>query len=143
MKGSYFMLEDVTFVTSDTGKTEENNVQATVAASAPAASETQQAQPGTFGTVGMIIYLLVIVGAFYFLVIAPQRKRNKQLTELQDSIKPGDEVMTSSGFYGTAVDVNDERVIVEFGSSGAKSVRIPVKKSEIYGSSGVNVEKDK
>ena len=111
--------------------------QATPASDASAATEavTAAAQSstgtGSMGMWGMIAYILFFVAIFYFFIIRPQKKKDKQLEEMQASIQTGDEVMTSSGFFGAVVDIQDDVAIVEFGTN--KGVRIPVKKSEIYG----------
>ncbi len=101
------------------------------------AQQPQQSRAGGFGTMGMILYILALVAIFYFLAIRPSRKREKELKEIQASIKVGDDVMTSSGFYGKVVELNDQIVTVEFGTN--RGVRIPVKKSEILGNKAPNV----
>lgn len=124
----------------------QNNAQAaqaqqsagTVDASAQNAQAQQSAQrSGGFGMFGMILYILALVAIFYFLAIRPSRKREKELKEIQSAIKVGDDVMTSSGFYGKVVELNDQIVTVEFGTN--RGVRIPVKRSEILGNKAPNV----
>jgi preprotein translocase subunit YajC len=88
-------------------------------------------------TLGMIAYIIVIVALFYFFIIRPQKKREKELQDMQQAVKVGDWVMTSSGFYGKVVDVTEQVFIVEFGTN--KSVCIPVKKSEIMGNKEPNL----
>lgn len=105
------------------------------------ATDAAQASGGMgFGTVGMIIYVLALIAIFYFLAIRPSRKRDKELKEMQASIKIGDDVMTSSGFYGKVVEMNDQVITVEFGTN--RGVRIPVKKSEIIGNKAPNVSSE-
>jgi len=82
----------------------------------------------------MLIYLLVIGVAFYFLLIKPQKKEQKRMQALIESMEIGDSVLTTAGFYGVIIDITDEIVIVEFGSN--KNCRIPMKKAAI-----VEVEK--
>ena len=82
----------------------------------------------------MLVYLLVIGVAFYFLLIRPQKKEQKRMQALIDSISIGDSILTTAGFYGVIIDILDEVVIVEFGNN--KNCRIPMKKSSI-----VEVEK--
>ena len=88
---------------------------------------TQQA--GGMGWSWIIIYVVVIFGMFW-LMSRPQRKREKELEELQNNLAIGDDVVTSGGFYGKIVDMDDNLVTIEFGTN--KGVRIPVSKSEIY-----------
>ena len=86
------------------------------------------------GMLMMLIYLVVIGLAFYFLLIRPQKKEQVKLKALIDSMEIGDSVLTTAGFYGVIIDITDEIVIVEFGSN--KNCRIPMKKAAI-----VEVEK--
>lgn len=103
-----------------------------------AAAQAQQSAAGAgFGTIGMILYILGLVALFYFFAIRPQKKREKELKSMQDGVKAGDWVMTSSGFYGKVVDVAEQVFIVEFGTN--KSVCIPVRKSEIMGNKEPNL----
>lgn len=88
------------------------------------------------GTVGMLIYVVVIIGAFYFIAIRPQRKQEKERQAMVASVAVGDSILTTSGFYGVIIDMTDDVVIVEFGSN--KNCRIPMKKEAI-----VEVEKAK
>lgn len=116
---------------------------ATQAAQAATETATQAAASGSmgFGTVGMVIYILALIAIFYFLAIRPSRKRDKELKAMQASIQVGDDVMTSSGFYGKVVEITDQVVTVEFGTN--RGVRIPVKKSEILGNKAPNVSSEK
>ena len=60
-----------------------------------------------------VLFLYVpILLVFYFLVIAPQRKRQKELKSMLDNIKKNDEVITSSGIHGTVVIVKEKTVVV-------------------------------
>ena len=85
-------------------------------------------------TMVMVIYLVVIVAFFYFFFIRPQNKEKKQKDALLASVAVGDSVLTTAGFYGVIVDMNDDTVIVEFGNN--KNCRIPMQKAAI-----VQVEK--
>lgn len=74
-------------------------------------------------------YFAVFIVAIYFLMIRPQKKEQKRMEALLSTVAPGDSVLTSSGFYGTVIDVTDDTVIVEFGNN--KNCRIPMQKSAI------------
>ncbi|MBE5964645.1 MAG: preprotein translocase subunit YajC [Lachnospiraceae bacterium] len=76
----------------------------------------------------IILYLVFIIGLFYFIAYRPQKKQQKLHQELMASMEVGDTVMTTSGFYGTLIDITDDVVIVEFGN---KNCRIPMKKDAI------------
>lgn len=75
------------------------------------------------------IYLVVIVGFFYFVLIRPQKKEQKKTAAMLSNVGIGDSVLTSSGFYGVVIDITDDTIIVEFGNN--KNCRIPMQKSAI------------
>jgi preprotein translocase subunit YajC len=58
-----------------------------------------------------LLFILVLVGAFYFIVIRPQQQRTKQQRAMQESLEPGDEVVSIGGIYATIVAI-DERIRV-------------------------------
>lgn len=60
-----------------------------------------------------ILPLLLIVLAFWFLVIRPARKRQQDMSRIQSSVGPGSQVMLGSGLYGTVVSVEDDTVQLE------------------------------
>lgn len=76
----------------------------------------------------MIVYLVILFGGMYFLAIRPQQKQRKQHEALLDTMEVGDSVLTTSGFYGTVIDITEDTVIVEFGN---KNCRIPMQKAAI------------
>ncbi|MCL2709106.1 MAG: preprotein translocase subunit YajC [Defluviitaleaceae bacterium] len=101
------------------------------AVATPAANSAQDA-PGLFGNpiVMVLIYAVIIVGA-YFLLMRPQRKRDKKMKEMQSSIKTGDNVVTTGGFFGRVADVGEDCFIIEFGTN--RGIRIPVQKTDVLG----------
>lgn len=82
------------------------------------------------GWVAIILYLAFFFALMYFMLIRPQKKQNKKQEDIQNSIEPGDNIMTTSGFYGTVLDiVDDTTIIVEFGNN--KNCRIPMHKRAV------------
>ena len=75
----------------------------------------------TFGLIGVI---------FYFLLIRPQRKQQKELKDRQDALKPGDKVVSAGGIYGTITKVEQDAVRMEI----APSVTIKIAKASIVSS---------
>ena len=65
----------------------------------------------------MIIWMVIIFGIMYFLMIRPQKKEQKRLQAMLNSMEVGDSVVTTSGFYGVVIDMTEEDVIVEFGNN--------------------------
>ena len=77
----------------------------------------------------LIIVYAVIFGGFWFIFIRPQKKEQKRMDALLSSLEIGDSVCTTAGFYGVVIGMEEDMVIVEFGSN--KNCRIPMKKSSI------------
>jgi len=94
-----------------------------------------EAQSGFFGPTTLILWGLIIVG-MYFLLIRPQRKREKQVREMQAALKKGENIITTSGFYGKIVDVSEDAFLIEFGERGG--VRVWVRKSDVAGPKSPN-----
>ncbi len=65
------------------------------------------------GSVTSIIFLVVMFAIFYFMLIRPQRKKDKEIKEMRSSLKRGDEVITIGGIFGKIIKVNDEIVVLE------------------------------
>jgi len=86
------------------------------------------------GLAGTLLPLILMFVVFYFLLIRPQKKQEREHAALVSSVEEGDSILTTSGFYGVVIDVMPEIVIVEFGNN--KNCRIPMKKDCI-----VEVEK--
>ena len=99
------------------------------AASAELGQAVADTETGAFNMFWMYgIWALVIVG-FYFLTIRPQRKRDKQMKEMQSTLKVGENVLTSGGMYGRIADVGQDCFLIEFGTN--RGVRIPIRKSDV------------
>jgi preprotein translocase subunit YajC len=61
----------------------------------------------------LIIILVLVFGLFYFLMIRPQRNRQRQVVQVQNAVVPGQRVRTTAGMYGTVTAVDDGDVVVE------------------------------
>jgi preprotein translocase subunit YajC len=66
----------------------------------------------------MIVFLVVIIGVFYFLMIRPQRKRQKEHEEMMQNLHRGDKVITAGGIYGTIESISEDNVVIKV-ESGA------------------------
>ncbi|MDD4107959.1 MAG: preprotein translocase subunit YajC [Prolixibacteraceae bacterium] len=71
--------------------------------------------------------LLLIVVIFYFFMIRPQMKRQKEVRKFRESLTKGDKVVTTGGIYGRIVEIKETTVILEV----AKDVQIKVDKNGI------------
>ena len=81
------------------------------------------------GMVGAIVWMVVLFGIMYFLMLRPQKKEQKRLQAMLKDMEVGDSIVTTGGFYGVVIDMTDEDVIVEFGNN--KNCRIPMRKQAI------------
>ncbi|WP_303804307.1 preprotein translocase subunit YajC [Ruminococcus flavefaciens] len=88
------------------------------AAQGAAADGQATAQAGAMGLGGMLIPLVIMFALLYFVAIRPQKKRDKELKEMQQSLQVGDEIVTGGGIVGIVVSVGDDTVVIETG--GAK-----------------------
>lgn len=97
---------------------------------------SKTAAANSMSGVVLVVYLVFIVGFIYFLMIRPQKKEQKKMNAMLSQLAIGDSILTTSGFYGMVIDINDDQgtVIVEFGNN--KNCRIPMNKTAI-----VQVEK--
>jgi len=71
-----------------------------------------QAQQSSGGGLVGLLPLFLLMAAMYFLLIAPQRKKQKQHDIMVKSLKNGDEIVTTGGIYGTIVAVKDDRFVI-------------------------------
>ena len=65
------------------------------------------------GSYGTIIYFIVIIAVFYFLIIRPQKKRDKQVRDMLASLNVGDEVVSIGGIKGKIRKIKDDYVVIE------------------------------
>ena len=86
-----------------------------------------EAPPEQQGWPILAMYALLFVG-MYFLLFAPQRKRQKELEKLQTELAVGDKVLAAGGIYGRVVSIKDDRITLELDSG-----RLVVHKSAIMG----------
>jgi preprotein translocase subunit YajC len=66
-----------------------------------------------------LIFIALLVAAFYFLILRPQRKRQQALQHTMSALSPGSRVMLGSGVFGTIVSVGPRQVVLEI-SPGAE-----------------------
>ncbi len=79
------------------------------------------------GIMGMLFPLAIFVLIFYFFIIRPQRKRDKQQKNMIDSITRGDQIITVGGFLGTVQEVREDTFKIEL----AEGVRVTILKSAV------------
>jgi len=65
---------------------------------------------------GMVLPLVLLFAVFYFLIIRPQKKRDKETKDMLSALKKGDKITTIGGIYGRIVDIRDDVVTIEVGA---------------------------
>ena len=73
------------------------------------------------------IPLVLILGVFWFLIIRPQQKKQKQHLNMVDSLRKGDKVVTNGGIFGTIIKVGDDRITLEI----ASKVQIQIERQQV------------
>lgn len=81
------------------------------------------------GMFTMVIWLVLLFGLMYFMLIRPQKKQRDAHAKLMESLKKGDRVVTSSGILGTIVSIGDGAVIVE----SCEGTKIRIQKAHVTG----------
>ena len=73
-----------------------------------------------------LLPLVAILALFWFMVVRPQQRRQREVTALQNSIEVGQRVMMSSGIYGTVRSVTDDTARLEIARAAIAKVDTPV-----------------
>ncbi|CDI01483.1 MAG: preprotein translocase subunit YajC [Candidatus Competibacter denitrificans] len=89
----------------------------------------QQAGTASAGEMGLLnlLFPIILIGAFYFLLIRPQTKRAKEHKQMVDGLKKGDEIVTGGGVLARITDVGENFVQLEI----ADGVQIKVQKQAV------------
>ncbi len=86
-----------------------------------------QTPAGTSNPLTSLLPLVLIIVVFYFFMIRPQVKRQKELKNYRNTLQKNDKVITTGGIYGKITDVKDQTVTIEI----AENIRIKVDKSAV------------
>jgi preprotein translocase subunit YajC len=76
---------------------------------------------------GLLIPLLGMLAIFYFLLIRPQQKKQKQMQTMIEAIRKGDRVLTTGGIYGTVAGIKENMIILKI----ADDVKIEIVKQAV------------
>ena len=68
----------------------------------------------------MVLWLAVIFGAMYFIMIRPQRKKQKEEKKMRDNLQVGDEIVTIGGIYGRVISLKEDTIVIESASDHSK-----------------------
>ena len=77
-----------------------------------------------------IILIVAFIAIFYFFMVRPQQKNQKEINKFRSELNNGDRVITAGGIYGIIKDIKDNYIILEI----ADNVRIKIDKNSIYAS---------
>ena len=69
-----------------------------------------------------VLYIVIIVGIIYLLVFLPQKKREKKIKSMIDSLQVGNEIVSIGGIAGKVINIKDDEVTIETGVERAKIV---------------------
>ena len=67
-----------------------------------------------------VLPLVLMFGVMYFLMIRPQRKKQKEEEKMRNNIQIGDEILTIGGFYGRVVSIKEDALVIESVSDRTK-----------------------
>lgn len=87
----------------------------------------EQAQAGGNG-IGSIVMIVALIAIFYFFMIRPQQKRQKEIRKFREALTVGDRIITAGGIHGKIRGVKDNSFIVEI----ADNVKITIDKGSVY-----------
>jgi preprotein translocase subunit YajC len=90
-------------------------------------AQAAPAAPSLDMMIKQMLPFILIFGAMYFFMIAPQRKKQKELQKQIEALSTGDEVLTIGGIYGEITNKKDDRFVVRI----ADGVKIEVAKSAV------------
>lgn len=85
-------------------------------------------QPSAAGSmISMFLPIVLIIVLLYFMMIRPQRKREKETKEMLNAMKVGDKITTIGGICGKVVKIKDEFVFIESGNIGTENEKSVIK----------------
>lgn len=87
---------------------------------AATSADGQQAASGGSALMQLGLPLILMFVLLYFMAIRPQKKREQEAKEMQNSLQVGDEIITSGGIVGMVVRIGDDTVVIETGGERNK-----------------------
>ncbi|MDD2799497.1 MAG: preprotein translocase subunit YajC [Bacteroidales bacterium] len=90
-----------------------------------------EAQAGNGAAIMQFLPFILIIAVFYFFMIRPQTKRQKEIAKSREAMKVGDKVVTSGGIHGKIKEVSDSTFMIEV----APAVQMKVDKAAVFASS--------
>lgn len=87
-----------------------------------AAADAAMATGGVGAIIGSLFPLILMFVIFYFMLIRPQRKKDKKVKEMLAALKPGDRICTIGGIYGTITNIKDDTIELAVSNENTKLV---------------------
>ena len=69
-----------------------------------------------------LLMMVAMIGIFYFMLIRPQRKKDKAVKDMLAALKPGDRICTIGGIYGTIASIKDDTITLYVGAQKMQMV---------------------
>lgn len=92
-----------------------------------AAAGTMGAAGGIVGMIGTMLPMILVIVLLYFIMIRPQRKKEKELKAQIDAMRVGDKIVTIGGICGKVAKIKDEYVYIETGNVGTPGEKSIIK----------------
>lgn len=89
---------------------------------AAAAAEGTAQAAGPMGMLLSLLPMVLLIVVFYFILIRPQRKRDKENKNMLANLKVGDNITTIGGIVGTITKIKDEKIVIETGTRTEKQL---------------------
>ncbi len=86
------------------------------------------AAPTPGGGWSSILMIVALIAIFYFMMIRPQQKRQKQITNFRKGLKEGDRIITAGGLHGKIVSVRDDSFMIDLGNN----LKVRIDKNSVY-----------
>jgi preprotein translocase subunit YajC len=83
------------------------------------------------GTMTLLLPFVLMLAVFYFLLLRPQAKRQKELKTMIQALNKGDEVVTTGGLVGRITEVSDQYLTLQVGTVGGQPVAVSVQRSSV------------
>ena len=90
-----------------------------------------QAGPAESSPFGMLVPMLLIFVIFYFLLIRPQQRKQREQESLLKGIEKGDDVVTAGGLHGKVIGVTDDVLTLDVSAFPGEKMRVKVSRSKI------------
>lgn len=118
-------------------------ISAALADEAAATAAEQAVEVNPIAQLLVTLLPLILMGViFYFMLIRPQRKKDKKVKEMLANLKQGDLVTTIGGIYGTIIAIREDRITLAIGQKNAQPTEMTVARWAIRQVEEVSVEND-